>query len=288
MIFAPRKGPVLRESGFTLIELAIVVFILGMLIAGLIGPVEVQLEARDRRNTIDAMEEAVEALYGYALTNGRLPCSENDGNGVPDPPYITIANATCTSDEGFLPWVELGVGQGDAWGNRFTYRVTSTDFTLPAQDETCNGKDINELDLCTEGNIQINTRGDNPLTPATVEGKFSFSAATMKYVAAVIISHGRNGFGATSVDGVARPAVPASNADEVENTGGAPLLYYQRRYSREQTGCADDTNELTPLCEFDDIVMLVSRVHFEQPHGRGGSAPLIITVGEPITPAVTP
>lgn len=251
-----------RPGGFTLVELAIVVFILGMLIAGLVGPVDVQLEARDRNRTRGVMEDAVEALYGFALTNRRLPCPDTDGDGLSNPTYLGIANAACTADEGFLPWAELGVGQGDAWGNRFTYRVTSTRFTLPAQDATCNGIAAlpnPEFDLCTIGNITIDSRGDNPATGGATEGKFLLTPSIIiTNVAAVVISHGRNGFGATSIAGIVRPAVPAAQADEAENADN-DLVYFNRSYSRDQTACADDPNEGTPMCEYDDMVLPVSR-----------------------------
>lgn len=252
--------PRLRRSGFTLVELTIVLFIVGMLIAGLVGPVQVQLEARDRRATLADMEAAVEALYGFALTNRRLPCPDTDGDGIANPVYDgTLANATCTNDEGFVPWAELGVGRGDAWGNRLRYRVTSTDYTWPSQDTACNGAAQNEFDLCTTGSIQIDSRGDNPATTGVSEGKFLLAPAiVVNNVAAVVVSHGRNGYGATSVDGTARPAVPGANADEAENADG-DATYVSRGYTGEQSGCADDANEATPLCEFDDLVMPVSR-----------------------------
>jgi len=69
-------------SGFTLIEIAVVLFIFGLLIAGLLGPLETQLEARDRAATIETMDEIVESLYGYAITNGRLPCPNVSGDGM--------------------------------------------------------------------------------------------------------------------------------------------------------------------------------------------------------------
>lgn len=248
-----------RPPGFTLVELAIVLFIVGMLVAGLVGPVQVQLEARDRRSTQSELDAVVEALYGFALTNRRLPCPDTDGDGIANPVYAgTLASATCTSDEGFVPWAELGVGRGDAWGNRLRYRVTSPDWTWPSQDTVCNGATQNEFDLCTTGTIQVNSRGDNPGT-AGAEGKFLLAPAIVTAnVAAVVLSHGRNGYGATSVEGDARPAPPAANADETENTDG-DTTYFMRRYATEQGGCADDANEATPLCEFDDLVVPVSR-----------------------------
>jgi len=248
-----------RERGFTLLEMAIVIFIIGMLTAGLIGPVQVQLEARDRRKTLDYMSQASEALYGFALTHRRLPCPDTDGDGMANPQFTLASGGDCTNESGFLPWAELGIDPGDAWGNRLSYRVRERQFTFPAQNTTCDGKDTGlEFDLCSEGNITIVTRGDDATTPGVVESKFGFNAATPDNVAAIIVSHGRNGYGAMGVDGTPRGAVPTDNDDEEQNVDG-DATFVSRVYSREQSGCTDNTNEGSPLCEFDDLVMPISR-----------------------------
>ena len=89
------------------------------------------------------------------------------------------------------------------------------------------------------------TRGDDPGTPG-MQGKFRYNAANG--VPAVIVSHGRNG-----------NLAPAAGTDEFENTNaaGAPM-FIARGYSEPATGCADDNNEATPLCAFDDLVVYVS------------------------------
>jgi prepilin-type N-terminal cleavage/methylation domain-containing protein len=247
------------ERGFTLLEMAIVIFIIGMLTAGLIGPVQVQLEARDRHKTLDYMNQAAEALYGFALSHRRLPCPDTNGDGIANPPYTVPADGDCEAETGYLPWAELGVEPADAWGNRLTYRVRKKQFTVPAQNTTCDGNTTDEFDLCSQGNITIVTRGDDATTTDTVESKFKFNAATATQVAAVLVSHGRNGYGAMGADGVPRGAVPASNADEAENADG-DAIFVSRGYSRPQDGCADDENEGSPLCEFDDMVVPISRL----------------------------
>jgi prepilin-type N-terminal cleavage/methylation domain-containing protein len=251
-------APFQRQRGFTLLEMAIVIFIVGMLTAGLIGPVQIQLEARDRRSTLDTMARAAEALYGYALTHRRLPCPDTDGDGMSDPQFTLAGGGACDDQSGFLPWAELGVEGGDAWGNHLAYRVRERQFTFPAQNSACDGNTVQEFDLCAQGNITIATRGDNVATAGTTEGKFLFNAATADNVAAVIVSHGRNGYGATALDNVPRGAVPADNDDEAENADGN-ANFMSRAYTQSQSGCADDAGENTPLCEFDDLVLPVSR-----------------------------
>lgn len=245
--------------GFTLVEMAVVLFIIGLLIAGVLGPLETQLEVRDRRQTIDLLAQLTDALYGYALTNGRLPCPDTNGDGAPDPIFVPgdPGTAICDAAEAFLPWAELGVAPGDAWNNRFRYRVSAPKYTRPEADGLCNGNDGDDstrhFDLCTTGAIQVLSRGDNPATNGSQEGKFSFTSASN--IPAIIVSHGRNGLGATTVGGQPR-ALPATG-DEQENTDG-DTVYYTRGYSDAADACADDANEATPLCEFDDIVTWLS------------------------------
>lgn len=247
-----RAGP---QRGLTLIEMAVVLMILGLIVAGLLGPLDTQLEARDRRQTLAQLERALEALYGYAVTRGRLPCPDSDGDGLPNPVFdpAAVASANCDVAEGFLPWAELGVPPGDAWSNRIRYRVRAPAYTWPDTDGLCNGNAAGELDLCARGDITVRSRGDNPATNGTQEGKFLFTVASE--VPAVLISHGRNGFGATGVDGIARDA--ASATDEVENSDG-DAVFVTRGYTPGAPGCDDTAGEGSPLCEFDDLVVWVA------------------------------
>lgn len=109
-----------KTSGFTLLELAIVLLILGLLIGGLLIPLGTQVEQRDRRLTNEQLEEIKQALLGYAVINGYLPCpmSEsvsdptNTDYGMPADP----GNSQC-GEEGILPWKVLGVPEVDPWGS---------------------------------------------------------------------------------------------------------------------------------------------------------------------------
>ena len=253
--------------GFTLLEITIVLFIVGLMIAGLLSPLETQLESRDRRQTMETMNQIAEALYGYAITNGRLPCPDTDSDGLSDPIFdptntaVPNPTAVCTATSispraGFVPFAELGVPPGDAWGNRILYAVSSPNYTAPEADGLCNGNTPpnQHFDLCTKGQLEIHTRGDNPATPGTQESKHE--STLTKDIPAVLLSHGRNGFGATTLDGIKRPA--PSGGDEIKNQDAdtaSPGPYMSRGYSRGTGGCADNDVESTPLCEFDDIVV---------------------------------
>lgn len=241
-----------RAQGFTLLEITVVLFILGLMIAGLFGPLETQLEARDRRQTEESLQQIVEALYGYALTNRRLPCPDSDGDGRSNPLFDESIPATADCDQrvGQLPWSELAVAQSDSWGNRFTYAVTDPAFTRPDTDGLCNGGS-DHFDLCSTGTLVVRSRGDDPATTGTRESK-SELATYATNLPAVVVSHGRNGSGAQTMGGVDLP--DPAGADELENADG-DAIFMARGYSRGAAGCSDDENESSALCEYDDLVV---------------------------------
>ena len=248
------------EAGFSLLELAIVLVVLGALASSLLGPLQVQVESRDRAKTQTTLDDARVALLGFAAVNGRLPCPDADGDGWPDPSFDVAqkASATCLAPEGLLPWLALAVPTLDAWGNRLRYRVNGPRFTWPDSDGLCNGNAQGEFDFCTTGEIGIRTRGDNPGTSA-VESKFSYLVADG--VPAVVWSGGRNGTGLRAANA---GAVSALGPDEAANADGDASFVF-RGYSRAEGACTDDATETVPLCSFDDLgVWLSPYVLFEQ------------------------
>lgn len=105
-----------RARGFTLAELAIVLVVIGLLTGGMLGPLASRLEARQRQETSERLRDIEQALYGFAILHGRLPCPSTE----PDPGSAGYGreNAPPCDDsvEGMLPWRTLGLGPVDAWG----------------------------------------------------------------------------------------------------------------------------------------------------------------------------
>ena len=104
------------DEGFTLVELAMSLLVIGLLMGTLILPVANQLNARAITDTEKTMESIKEALIGYAVMNNKLPCPAANDFGT--------SQSTLCAQEGFLPWAELGIGRvADAWGQPIHYRV---------------------------------------------------------------------------------------------------------------------------------------------------------------------
>ncbi|MEQ8230472.1 MAG: prepilin-type N-terminal cleavage/methylation domain-containing protein [Gammaproteobacteria bacterium] len=246
-----------RARGFTLIELALVLAILGALAAASLAPLGVQQEARARRATEHVLDSAIEALYGHAVLHGRLPCPDApaDGDGRED----RDVTGHCTHGAGLLPGVDLGVVDRDAWGNRLRYRVTTrvagassgASFTR-ADDGRCDAADDN-LDLCAEGSLVVLTRGDDPRS-AVVETNAVYTRANA--VPAVVLSTGANGHGAWRPH-VAPLSVPTGHVDEALNAGDGSRVF-ARDYAGHRTPCHDDGDGAPAPCGFDDLLRWIS------------------------------
>ena len=131
-------------SGFTLIELAMVLFIVALILGGVLTPLSTRLEQANRKQAEEMLKEIKSSLIGYALVNGHLPCPDcplgananctaaNSDDGVEDGmdsvPSIAVRPNfnTCIVQVGNVPWATLGVPEFDPWGKRYVYSVDQT------------------------------------------------------------------------------------------------------------------------------------------------------------------
>ena len=129
--------------GFSLLELAIALAVVGLLLGGLLIPLSTQIAQRNESATQKQLDEIKEALLGFAAANGRLPCPASaSSKGVESfAAGGDASNGDCGSASGgafigFVPGVTLGLSQVDpegfavdAWGNnpynRIRYAISS-------------------------------------------------------------------------------------------------------------------------------------------------------------------
>jgi len=94
-----------------------VLFIVTLLMAGLVPTITSQLEQQRINETRKQLNDIKDALIGYAVINGRLPCPTTTAD--PNNANYGVTDATCTTSptsEGYLPWKTLGIAAVDAWG----------------------------------------------------------------------------------------------------------------------------------------------------------------------------
>lgn len=182
--------------GFTLTEIAVVLFIISLLLGSMMLPLSAQIDNRDNAEAQKVLGEIRDSLIGYAAshyatdTRPYLPCPDTNDDGVEN----RGGGGACTSVEGRIPWTTLGLGRTDPWNNRYRYRITtafansSTGFQLSTP---------SNIDVCTDGACGTLIANDVP---------------------AIVLSHGKNGAGAFNSSGGTNAA--SADANEAENSDG--------------------------------------------------------------------
>lgn len=228
--------------------------ILGVLLGAVLPPMASQFERRQVVSTERALDQAKEALIGYAIVNGRLPCPDDPGDGIDgleNPPFSPgVPFPGCAVDEGALPWQVLGIEPVDEWGRVFHYKP-SPQFTFPARPGSLFGP--NNLDLGDDGTLTVFTRNALPGPPVVLDTRTLTSNA-----AAVLLSFGANGLGGRTLAGTVLPP-PGASADEFDNSDGdASFATRPVREGFDGAGCDDSAPGADIPCEFDDIVTWLS------------------------------
>lgn len=120
-----------KQEGFTLIEIAVVLVVVGLLIGSFIGTFSDRIETTRRDNTKKQLEDIKLAILGFAGASGRLPCpATTTGAGLEQP----VGGGACTTQHGFVPSATLGLSGAfnrdglliDSWGNPIRYSVTTS------------------------------------------------------------------------------------------------------------------------------------------------------------------
>lgn len=221
-----------RGTGFSLIEMAVVLFIIVLVIGSALVPLSTQVEQRQISDAEKALAEIRDALLGFAVANGYLPCPDKTtaaGAGTMNDGAEDRNGSDCVVTEGNLPWQTLGIPPADAWGNRYRYLVTAA-FAASSPVFT----------LTSSGGLRVcQTSGCNS------------AAALANNVPAVVISHGRNGWGAVNAYTGAVLASPTS-ANELENIGTSA------GYTATTVVSKINTQLGSAAGEFDDIVVWIS------------------------------
>ena len=176
-----------KETGFSLIEVAVVLFILTLILGSVLVPLQTQVEQRQISTTEKTLNDVRESLLGFAVANGHLPCPDTDNDGIEN----VTAGGQCSAissniAHGNLPWQTLSAASSDVWGNRFRYAVREQ-YARRAPSAV----------------FALNTTAPNLRVCTTTSCATTLTSSAV----AVILSHGKN----------ATTAAGSGSADEQQN-----------------------------------------------------------------------
>lgn len=236
-----------HEKGFTLVEMAIVLAIVTLLLVGLLPTISGQIEQQRRSETRKQLNDIQQALIGFAIINGRLPCPATAAsNGLENPD----GGPGCTNFyNGFVPGATLGItslneeGQVlDAWNNPIRYAVTSWDSTAPSPVLSDVYTTNNGMQFVGISNLKPNLIVCSTATGITTTdcGAADAKLTAGDGVPVVLFSTGPNGaYGGTGVD-------EAANLDGTNVNNNRTFV----SHTPTSTGA--------PNGEFDDMVVWIS------------------------------
>ena len=264
-----------KSRGFSLVEIAIVLAILGFVLTIGLKSTGAYLSAERRQTTVARLAGVDAALVNYVALQKRLPCPADGRPGATGIEVLRLANGTCTVaaiNNGVVPWVTLGISEAEAqdgWGNRISYRTSNAvgaaltidnkmDMSLcnpaggdaataPPPTLTCTATTppLNYLKGPGRGLQVQDGAGVNLMDPATLATGAAY----------ILISHGENRAGAYSSSGTIQiglppnlpPAVPLILEDMNKNRNddpGYPAFFIDAPH-----------NDSGGEAQFDDIVL---------------------------------
>jgi prepilin-type N-terminal cleavage/methylation domain-containing protein len=254
-----------KASGFTLIEITVVLVIAAFVIA-MFATVGSSLLAQQKRSiTMNRLAAIDAALVQYVMQQRRLPCPANGTLTTSDPGAGNEVLCTTLPGQGsgVVPWTALGLAEQDVvdgWGRRFTYRVDNTLVTTGKMDMSwCDPAGIASLvggvcttactgtaSTCTPPTTYLSGKG---LTIKNAAGATLTSTATPNTAAAyVLISHGETGGGGYLSTGQLATSTGTDGTEEQKNYANAQLSAGYYYVDSDMVG-------IDGASHFDDVVL---------------------------------
>lgn len=281
-----------RVQGFSLVEMAMVLLVVGLLAALFLPATNTLMDNNRRKDTRTKLESLESAITRFVMTHQRLPCPADGALPPTDTDYgresaASSAAGNCIANEllnGVVPWRTLAVPQDvatDAWGSFVSYRVWGG-AALGANSltqVTPGGVDMSTLTPASAGAVSawLQTRGFRACnaSPCVVGNTAELaSKANGNGIAYFLISHGANKFGAFTPNG----GVPLATANgpgpgALENINRNGQLRTSPPVNANTAFYVDADFDENPATYYDDIVLRPTVMKVALDAGLGPRAP---------------
>lgn len=271
----------MRAGGFTVVEIAIVLFIMGLLTAMVAGVARSMSSLQRASLTSTRLAHAGVAITAFVQTRARLPCPADGalsetapgaGNERRDDGLGGTGDCLDNQARGVVPWRSLGLSEADVTdgeGTRFTYRAAkgltrdaAMSFkwcdaagTAPAQTTPTPGvPGTNNVgpppyqacaSSCRHSDLATCTGLASILAGRGLEVRDANNVPQTTAAAYVLVSHGNNRAGGYAAgSGVLMATLGDSGPGEAQNAAPAPLAAFY----------VDSALDATPATYFDDLV----------------------------------
>lgn len=240
----------IAPSGFSLLEMSVVLLIISTLVAGGMSITIASVEKKQEEVTRKRLEAIDNALQNMALSLDRLPCPADPSIKSDSLLFLMPDASRGTCNSGFMyggtPFVKgdvpvrgLGLSDDyalDGWGRRFSYYVKVL--------QTAHPSGFSSL---------------SPSTSTTMRGRSTNTVAMASTrVVYALVSHGKNGHGATTFRSTTPLNASSTNSMELSNCSCSSSGTFNSFTSDIYTGPAV-TNNATPTLSFDDITIFRTR-----------------------------
>jgi len=201
------------QAGFTLIEVAIALIIIGILAGTALPSLLRYRQATLISQTRGKQETLLKTIAAYALAYGQLPCPA-------DPDQKGLERTSChnfTTSMGIIPYHSLGLPESaarDAFNRYMTYVVHPHSHVRFGSDTTT----LSDICRISKGQhtLQLKDKYHQNLIPETIQHDF---------VAVILISHGPTGHGAYKGRGKTQIRTESAGNEEEINAKIGPIFY---------------------------------------------------------------
>ena len=243
----PRNATSIRiysQAGFSLVELSIVLLIMGLLLGGIALPLAQQRDNARFKAAERQLGAVSEALEGYVLAVGALPCPATPASSGAALP----SGGGCAEQHGFVPATTLDLRGSrnadnlllDPWGSPLRYSVTASDANGNGQWDFLDAADLRAAGLAALApELAVCRRAAGASSTACASGNDTLTDGTP----AVVYSLGKDWAGFSSPDQLANVGATLTGGPSGERYRVAADAVFVDRGPSDQTGS-----------EFDDLV----------------------------------